>query len=98
MASCRIVNASVVQAVSDIKGYSDAYKTAGDNFIEAFNTAIAEMEGETKDALKKFLDGDVKTFVAENLPDAVKGMSDLLEANRSNFEKVDKQIADNING
>ena len=101
MASCRIVNAQVVSAVSNIKTISGTYKSEGEAFIAALNGAIAEMEGETKDALSKFInegDGSVKTFVEESLPKAVEGMSDLLEANRSNFEDTDKKIAESIAG
>lgn len=98
MAGCRIVNQSVVDAVTTIGKIADSYRTAGEEFIQELNNAIAEMEGETKDALKKFIDTDVNNFVASDLPDAVKGMSELLEANRTNFVDVDKQIADNISG
>ena len=98
MAACRIVNQSVLDTVDKIKAISDLYRTQGEEFIKAFNDAIAEMEGETKDALKKFIDTDVNTFVAVDLPNAVKGMSELLEANRSNFESLDGQIAANISG
>ena len=98
MAGCRIVNASVVTAVQAIQKASEDYRNAGEEFIKSLNAAIAEMEGETKDALKKFIDTDVNEFVATSLPEAVKGMADLLEANRTNFIDVDKQIADSISG
>lgn len=96
MAGCRIVNQKVIEAVSKIKQISDSYKSAGEDFVQALNNAIAEMEGETKDALKNFIDKDVNDFVATNLPAALQGMAELLEANRTNFVDVDKQIADNI--
>lgn len=96
MAACRIVNAAVEKAVEEIKGYSEEYKTAADTLITAFNSAIADMEGESKDALDKFFNNDVKTLIFEDIPSAIEGMSQLLEANRSNFEAVDKQIADSI--
>lgn len=98
MAGCRIVNQSVVDAVDEINTIYGEYKSAGEDFIKDLNNAIAEMEGETKDALKKFIDTDVNTFVAVDLPAAVEGMAKLLEANRTNFEDVDKQIADSISG
>lgn len=98
MAGCRIVNAQVVTAVESISKCSVDYKTAGENFVTEFSSAIAEMEGAAKDALKTLIDGDVKTFVETDLPTAVDGMSKLLEGNRDNFEKVDKQLADSING
>ncbi len=112
MADCRIVNAAVDSAVKNIGGDSgegqDAlggiaqqYKTAGEAFIEALKAAIAPMEGETKDALLNFFtvgDQSVQTFVTESLPNAVKSTAKLLEANRKNFEDIDKQIASSISG
>jgi hypothetical protein len=96
MAGCRIVNAAVESAVSNIKTISTTYKTNGENFIQSLNSAIAEMEGETKDALDTFINKTVKEFVETSVPGAVDGMSQLLEANRTNFVDVDKQIADSI--
>lgn len=98
MASCRIVNSAVESAVTNISTISTSYNTLGAAFITDLNSAIAEMEGEAKDALKAFIDKDVKEFVETSLPAAVKGMSDLLEANRTNFVDVDKQIASSISG
>ena len=98
MAGCRIVNDAVATSVENIKDISTQYKTLGTNFITDLNNAIAEMEGEAKDALQNFINTHVKTFVEESLPSAVEGMSTLLEANRSNFVEVDQQIADSISG
>lgn len=98
MADCRIVNESVRTSVQNIEKISKSYQTDGQAFLEALTSAISEMEGETKDALQNFFNTDVKTFVTEDLPKAIKGMSDLLEANRKNFEDVDKQIAESIAG
>ena len=98
MAGCRIVNESVANAVMEINGISKSYKDAGDALISALTSAIADMEGEAKDAFQTLIDGDIKSFVSENLPEAVKGMSDLLEQNRQQFEDVDAKIAESISG
>jgi hypothetical protein len=98
MAGCRIVNAQVVTAVESISKCSGDYKTAGENFVSEFISAIAEMEGAAKDALQKLINGEVKDFVEKDLPGAVDGMSKLLEGNRDNFEKVDQKLADSIKG
>lgn len=105
MADCRIVNESVINAVETIGGAEEGlggialkYQTAGNELMEALTAAIATMEGETKDALDKFFTDDVKPFVTEELPKAIKSMSVLLEANRKNFEDVDRTIAENIAG
>lgn len=106
MADCKIVNESVKTAIENIggstqgslTGIAKSYKDAGDAFIEALKAAISEMEGETKDALQTFFTTDVQTFVTESLPNAINSMSVLLEANRQNFEDVDKKIAESISG
>lgn len=106
MADCKIVNDSVKTAIDNIggstqgalTGIAKSYKDAGDNFMEALKAAISTMEGETKDALQKFFTTDVQKFVSEDLPNAINSMSVLLEANRQNFEEVDKKIAESISG
>jgi len=96
MAACRIVNAAVESAVEEIRTASTDYKTAGTDFVSAFKNAIADMEGAAKDALEQFFTEKVEGFVTEDLPEAVNGMAELLEANRSNFADIDQQIADSI--
>ena len=98
MAGCRIVNSAVQGSVEKIKTVSEEYRSSGEAFISDLNSAIAEMEGGAKDALQNFIDKKAKDFIEKDLPDAVKGMSDLLEANRTNFVDVDQQIADSISG
>lgn len=104
MADCKIVNASVVAAINNIGGANQGqlegialeYKNAGTTLIDDLKSAIAPMEGATKDALLKFFTTDVEQFVTKDLPDAINSTSVLLEANRKNFEDVDQQIADSI--
>ena len=98
MADCRIVNAGVTAAVNEFYAISNEYKSAGDEFLSALRAAVSEMEGETKDALLVFFSDKVEPFVTEDLPNAVMGMRDMLEANRENFEKVDQEIAASIAG
>lgn len=98
MADCRIVNAGAITAVNEIETISKSYKTDGQDFVDAVTTAISAMEGEAKEALEKFLTTTVKVFIVEQLPEAISGMSKLLEENRKNFENVDKQLADSISG
>ena len=45
-----------------------------------------------------FFTTDVEQFVVTDLPNAINGLSVLLEANRKNFEDVDKKIAESISG
>ena len=96
MAGCRIVNDALAKAVDEIAGYSKEYKSAGDDFVRDFRAAIAEMEGAAKDALLEFFNTQAAPLVTESIPQAIDGMSQLLEANRANFESVDQKIADSI--
>ena len=97
MADCRIVNASVENAVSEIIKISKQYKTDGDAFMAALNEAISPMEGETKDAFNNFFSKMVQPFITEGVPKAVESTSTLLDENRKNFINVDSQIAESIN-
>jgi hypothetical protein len=101
MANCRIVNESVASAVADINNIASAYAQAGTALETSFKAALADMEGDAKDALIDFFDTKIKDFVTSmesGLPAMVKGMAELLEANRANFENVDAQIAASIRG
>ena len=98
MADCRIVNAKVLSALEDIGKISESYTSDGEDFLTALGKAIAEMEGSTKDALENFFNTEVKTYVITTIPQALSGMPQLLEANRSHFETVDPQIAKSITG
>ncbi|MBR1391329.1 MAG: hypothetical protein IJ567_07810 [Lachnospiraceae bacterium] len=98
MSACRIVNQSVVEAVGEIKNISEKCRSAGEDFIRDLNNALSEMEGEAKDQFKAFIDTDVNEFVGTSIPEAIRGMSELLEANRTNFVDTDKALADGISG
>lgn len=99
MADCKIVNANVKTAVSNIKNIAGKYKTAGETFETDFKAALADMEGDAKDAIIELFDKSYKKFVSDEksgLPAMIEGVATLLEGNRSNFESVDSKIADSI--
>ena len=65
MADCKIVNANVKTAVTNINTIAGKYKTAGTTFETDFKAAIADMEGDAKDALiglSKLLEGNRSNF------------------------------------
>lgn len=97
MADCRVVNKSMVDTVERISQISDDYKRDGEDFMTALNEAISPMEGETKDALNKFFGEKVQPFLTQDVPEAIKSTSKLLEGNRTSFISVDSQIAESIN-
>ena len=99
MADCRIVNSAVQTAVGNIKTLATKYHQAGTDFESTFKAAIAEMEGDSKDAMIELFDKSYKEFVTSmdgGLPGMILGLSTLLESNRQNFEDVDGQIAQSI--
>ncbi len=99
MADCRIVNSAVQTAVGNIKTLATKYQQAGTDFESTFKAAIAEMEGDSKDAMIELFDKSYKEFVTSmdgGLPGMILGLSTLLESNRQNFEDVDGQIAQSI--
>ena len=99
MADCRIENAAVTASVENIKNLATKYQQAGTDFESAFKAAIAEMEGDSKDAMIELFDKSYKEFVTSldgGLPGMILGLSTLLESNRHNFEEVDGQIAQSI--
>lgn len=99
MADCRIRNEAVRAAAQNLSSYATEYSNAGTNFENAFKNALSPMEGEAKDAMLELFESKYKEFLTSleaGAPAIVKGMSDLLEANRKNFEDVDGQIAASI--
>ena len=98
MAGCRIVKASMDQSVTNLLNYSTSYGDAATTFVTAFKAAIESMEGDAKDALLEFFETNIEGFVTNDVPGAVKGLSDLLKANADNFDDVDAQLASSIRG
>lgn len=100
MADCRIVNEKVTEAVDSILNTMvQKYVDAGTTFEAEFNNAIADMEGETKDALVELYKNSYQAFLTsedEGIPSMIKSLGNLLEENRKQFESVDSQIASSI--
>ncbi|WP_295156522.1 hypothetical protein [uncultured Ruminococcus sp.] len=97
---CMIKNAEVRDAANTIKTtIKDEFASAGTSFITSFKAAIADMEGEAKDALEEFFQNSYVDLVSSDekgIPAMVKGFGDLIEANRTQFASVDHSIAENI--
>lgn len=86
------------QSVKNLNGFATQYEEAATTFVTAFKGAIEEMEGDSKDALLEFFTTNIEGFVTKDLPDAVRGLASLLEANAQNFDDTDAQIAASIRG
>lgn len=84
------------QAVEDIRGLSERYKAAASTFESDFTAAIKEWEGESKDAMQTFITGPVMEYTRDSVPQLILAMAELLEANATQMENADRQIAENI--
>ena len=97
---CMIKNAEVKDAANTIKTtIKDEFATAGTTFITSFNNAIADMKGESKDALEEFFQNSYVDLVSsedKGIPAMVKGFGDLIDSNRTQFASVDHSIAESI--
>lgn len=103
-----ITNArDTICSVGEGSGYSGLakdFKDAGESFITELTTALSTFEGATKDALmeKKIgavgseTEGTLVYFVSKQIPDLIKGLSNLLEGNRSTIEETDAKLAESI--
>jgi len=84
------------QAAADIKALAARYKSAATTFESDFLGAISGWEGESKDALQKFISGSVMEYTRDTIPQLLEALSDLLSANADQMESADRQIAENI--
>ncbi len=98
MAGCRVVKESMDTSVANILQSSNDYEEAAKTFVKDFRDAIEPMEGEAKDALLEFFEANIEGLVTNDIPGAVKGLSELLKANAKNFDDVDAQLAASIRG
>lgn len=99
-------NEKMATAVSAIKDASTDFNTKATAFIADLTSALSTFEGETKDALMEAkigtsgseTEGTLAYFVEKQIPDLLKGLSDLLEGNRDTIERSDQQLAEAIRG
>lgn len=96
MAGCYINAAAMTASVGKLKGYAQTYRDEANTFVLEFKTAIAAMEGETKEALLEFFTTKIEGYITKDIPDVVDGLASLLEANADSFSEVDAQIAASI--
>lgn len=99
-------NAALEKATEAISKASDDFEKKGSAFIGILTSALSTFEGEAKDALmeKKIgtsgskTEGTLAYFLEKQVPDLLKGLSDLLEGNRDTVVKSDQKLADAIRG
>lgn len=84
------------QAVTDIQGIAARYKAAATTLESDFTAAISEWEGESKDAMQKFISGPVMEYTRDTVPQLLEALAELLSANADQMENADHQIAESI--
>lgn len=101
-----IDNQKMMEAKSDIDKAAVDFASMGSSFIKSLTSALSTFEGETKDILMKNqigssgseTDGTLAYFVEKQIPDLVKGLSQLLEGNRTTIDESDHKLAEAISG
>lgn len=83
-------------AASDIRNIAQRYTAAAQKFESDIIASISDWEGESKEKFVTFIQGAVHQYIEETIPNLIKGLAELLEANADQMEKADQQIADNI--
>ncbi|MBP5267499.1 MAG: WXG100 family type VII secretion target [Ruminococcus sp.] len=83
-------------AASQIADIAQRYKAASDKLQEDFIAATNAWEGTSKDKMTGFIAGPVNEYIGKTVPDLVNALSELLNANADQMEKVDQELADNI--
>lgn len=84
------------QAVEQIREISSRYQAAANSLEEDFKSATSGWEGDSKDAMDKFIAGPVMEYTRNSVPQLLTTLAELLSANADQMQSADKQIADNI--
>lgn len=83
-------------AVENIKQIATSYTNAANALETNFTSAITGWEGETKEAMQKFISGPVMEYTRDTVPQLVDALAELLATNANQMENADRQIAENI--
>jgi len=83
-------------AADAIDGYASDYGTAADTLIESLLSAVASWEGESKDKFVAFVNGTVREFAKDSVPQLVTVVAQQIQMSAENMEKTDADRAANI--
>lgn len=84
---------SAAQKIDDIKA---RYISANDTFQQAFETAVKEWQGDSKEKVLGFISNSVNIYLGQNIPDVVNALAVLIRENGNQMRSSDEQIADGI--
>ena len=96
----------MIAARDKITDASGEFSRKGAAFIANLTTALSTFEGATKDALMSAkigqtgseTEGTLAYFVEKQIPNLLKGLSDLLDGNITTIVETDQKLADAITG
>ena len=86
------------KCVNKINEIADSYLRAANTFDSQYREATSAWTGLTKNKMDLFVVGDsgVLGYMKNSVPELVKGLATLLQANLDQMSSADSQIADNI--
>lgn len=83
-------------AADSIRSIAQQYEKAAVDFKAEFTNAITPWEGESRIRIQQFATGAFMEYAEVHVPQRLKVLADLLDANAEQMEKTDRQIADSI--
>jgi WXG100 family type VII secretion target len=86
----------MTSAAGQIRDIATRYKAAADNLQSEFAGACGEWEGDSKDAMTRFMTMGVNEYTGTTIPQLLNGLADLLEGNAEQMKSADAGIAENI--
>ena len=95
-------NGIMTQAVTDFNNRAADLKKAGQALIDALNKDLATFEGKSKEALLELIgneskEGSLAFFVLTQVPKVLENAATLLDANRTQIQDGDSQLAQQLN-
>ncbi len=86
----------MTKAAEEITGIATRYKTEAEKFEESFLSAINGWEGDSRDAMQKFISGPVMEYLRDTVPQLLEALSQLLDENATQMKSADTGIAEKI--
>ena len=86
----------MTNAANEIRDLATRYKGIADTLQNEFTSAAASWEGDSKDAMTRFMTNGVNEYTAVTIPQLLNGLADLLDANNQQMKSADAGIAENI--
>ncbi|MBQ6850864.1 MAG: hypothetical protein IJN77_07495 [Oscillospiraceae bacterium] len=92
----KIYYPAVDGAITQIEQIAQRYATVAENFKNEFDTATKGWTGESKNAMKNYIDVAVYNYIAEDMKKTVLALVTLLENNQQQINSADSKIAESL--